>query len=992
MCLAVAKPNKLSMQKNLLKFFVSVAVLILSISACAQNLIKNPGFETDKNNWNGFWSKEGTGTANFVPSPVHSGNKAIKIEYPGSQDWAFTSTDKLQVNAGATYDLSCWTMISAVTSEINFSVVLYDAKYNVVNWAFSRIKMTQNSSIYTQYSTTFFVPEGIKYIQPRFEGWGSCTLFADDVSLSPSNSSGISGNYTIENEQVRAEIKLPVFTVKLTNKASSKSYQTGWAQFAIAKSVNQINAQTINVMSEMPDASKSPVSVELKLEGKALKMTISGDSSMALNSDIQFPGTIPSQTNDFLIVPRGTGIILPVSSANPFGNFAPYNWKSTMPFVGVTNLKDGYMVVANDQWDTEFQFEKPTGQNLYSFKLYHKPAKSALKYDRTSYLIVVDNGYNEMCQWYREHAEKLGYVKTFSQKKAENPNIDKLIGAVDFWPISMNIKPEFLDTVKLMGIDKAMWNLTGSWGKPNFSTLINAINSHGYLSNRYDIFTDVWPKDHPEWTWIRSEGYPEDVIVDSNGELKKGWLAYPNNQPFQGYYTCSDTHLAYAKKYVPEDLKTNRYNSRFIDVELASSLVECFSTVHPLTRKQDAEARTQLLDYIKNDLNLVTGAEEAYDFAFRNVDYGEGTMTIVPATNAGYDWSQPLEPTDQAYAEQNINPKMRIPLHGLVYHDVHIPTWYTGDGASKVPAYWDDKNLWNILYGTMPLYMPPSKQYWYANLEKFISGYHLMTAVTRNVGYAKMTSHRFLSNDHQLQETTFENGWKVVANFDVLPHVWENRTLAAKGFYASGEGTDEAGKLIINDKPIGWALTGNRLFFNAFGTESSLKGLRTTQSVFCEKFADYLLVSFIGKQNYLDMNTAELPFEVAEITKVTEYFSGTALTLTTMTDGWKRLNRPAGKSYFKVYYKPKITGISIRPSGSGTKIFPNPAQSELILEQDETSGNVFFSICNLGGQEVIKQAVFNQKTTINIGILVSGMYFLKLVRDGSNEVIKFIKE
>ena len=30
----------------------------------------------------------------------------------------------------------------------------------------------------------------------------------------------------------------------------------------------------------------------------------------------------------------------------------------------------------------------------------------------------------------------LGYVKTLSQKLSENPNIDKLIGAVDFWAIT----------------------------------------------------------------------------------------------------------------------------------------------------------------------------------------------------------------------------------------------------------------------------------------------------------------------------------------------------------------------------------------------------------------------------------------------------------------------------------------------------------------------------------------------------------------------------
>jgi len=554
----------------------------------------------------------------------------------------------------------------------------------------------------------------------------------------------------------------------------------------------------------------------------------------------------------------------------------------------------------------------------------------------------------------------------------------------------MYISPSFISTVKLLGIDKAMWNLTGGWGQPNFSVLIDSINANSFLSNRYDIFTDVWPPTNPEWKSYRMEGYPEDVIVDINGELRKGWLAYPNGQPFQGYYTCSETHLAYAQKHVPEDLKVNNYNSRFIDVELSSTLTECFSPEHPTTRKQDAEARTELLGYIKNDLQMVTGAEEAHDFAFQNLDYSEGTMTIVPAENAGYDWSEPLEPADKAYYEQNISTRYRIPLHGLVYHDVHIPTWYTGDGVSKVPAYWEDKDLWNILYGTMPLYLPPSRNYWDSNLEKFVSGYNLMSTVSRNVGYAKMTNHQFLSDDHKLQETDFDNGWKVVANFDSIPRKVDNKMLAGKGFYASAGKKDEAGKLVFDGKTIAWALSGNRLFMNPFGVEASKLGLRSSNSIFMEKFKDYLLVSFIGKQNYFDFNVAELPFEVKEITKVEEYYSSREVNLITTDDGWKRLTRPTGKTFFKLYYEPKTTGLETGLLSPDVKIYPNPAQNQLFVEQ--ASGNAHMTICSINGQRLIEKSLSGEKSQVEIGFLASGVYFLKLVQNGSSEVRKFIKD
>lgn len=966
-----------------------LALLLSSLAAFSQNLINNPGFESDKTSWDNFWSNEGTGSATIVSTPVHTGAKALKINYPGTKDWAIASSTRLSVVPGSSYEMSCWVMIADLTAEVDFSLVLYDANSNVVNWVYNRMNLGQKSTVYNQFSTTFVVPDGVKYIVPRFEGWGSCSFYVDDASLLVFNPQVVKGDYTIENDQVKAVVQLPSLSINFLNKTSSKSYQTGMAQFALVSSVEQINPMSIKVNGKMQNIAKSDISIVYTLEAKALKMTINGDSTLSFNTDFQFPGMIPSQPNDNLIVPRGTGIMFPVSSNNPFGTYQTFAWKSTMSFVGVTNLTDGYMIATDDQYDAEFQFEKPVGQNLYSFKLQHKPAKNMLGYNRTIYMVLVDHGYVEMCSWYRSHAEKLGYVKTMDQKKADNPNIDKLIGAVDFWPLNMNINPAFLDQVKLMGIDKAMWNLTGGWGTPNFSVLIDSINSKGFLSNRYDIFTDVWPPTHPEWSGYRTEGYPDDVIVESNGDLRKGWLAYQNNLPFQGYYTCSETHLAYAKNHVPVDLATNRYNSRFVDVEMASSLTECFSTVHPATRKQDAEARNRLLGYIHNDLNLITGVEEAHDFAFQNADYGEGTMTIVPATNAGYDWSLPLEPTDQLYADQNISTSLRIPLHGLVYHDVHIPTWYTGDGASKVPTYWDDKNLWNILYGTMPLYMPPSKAYWDTNIEKFISGYHLMSTVTRNVGYSKMTDHQFLSVDHRMQQTTFDNGWKVVANFDIIPHDWNNLKIAAKGFYASGGKADEAGQLIINSLPVAWAFTGNRLFFNPFDVEASLKGLRTSQSVFVQKFPDYLLVSFIGKQTYLDLKAADLPFDVEEITKATDYYSESLIPLTITADGWQHLSRPSGKSFFKLYYRSKTSGLRINSSDSDLKIYPNPAQDQLIIEK--TSGKGYLSICNIRGLELIQKPLSGINTKVDIKLLAPGVYILNLVQDGSREVQKFVK-
>ena len=156
-----------------------------------------------------------------------------------------------------------------------------------------------------------------------------------------------------------------------------------------------------------------------------------------------------------------------------------------------------------------------------------------------------------------------------------------------------------------------------------------------------------------------------------------------------------------------------------------------------------------------------------------------------------------------------------------------------------------------------------------------------------------------------------------------------------------------------------------------------------------EKFPEYLLVSFIGKQTYLDLKAAELPFDVQEITKVTEYYSGSLVTLTTTVDGWKRLTRPSGKSYFKLYYQSKPTGMINRKSGSDIKLFPNPANNQLNVEQSPQSG--YLSIYSMQGQELIKQTLSGIITQIDVALLASGVYILNIVHNGSCEVRKFVK-
>ncbi|MEM1515357.1 MAG: glycoside hydrolase [Thermoproteota archaeon] len=502
-----------------------------------------------------------------------------------------------------------------------------------------------------------------------------------------------------------------------------------------------------------------------------------------------FPPPLNSSSRDFIVLPYAEGVIFPSYDWRLHDTFPYFGYKVTMGWAGVTDLNKGYMIILDTPFDAGFKIESSYQSPYMSIAPVIYGQKGYFSYQRKfTYVFISEGGYISMAKRYREFAKEKGYVKTLREKSRENGNIDKLIGAVDLWVLNKELQTEeFFKELRAFGVDKAVISLEGSW-RPliNFSKMVKFINSLGYLVGRYDIYTDVWnPADNPP-EWARTEGFPDDVVVLWNGELCKGWVIKLGARRYQGYYLCSKTHCKVARERVSQDLALNNYTARFIDVETASQLWECYNPNHPTTREEDAQARVELLSLMKT-FGLVVGSEEAREWAFTVTDYGEGTMTIKIAPEAGYDWMTPVNNPGKEYFELNVYGIYRVPLRSLVYHDVHVATWYTGDGATKVPDAWVKKDLLNILYGTMPLWMPINLEFWNKHRSLFLKSYQNVCTVFRQVGYDEMISHEFLTSDRKVQRTVFSSGVQIIVNFGDLEFHYNGWVLPKDGFLAIGE-------------------------------------------------------------------------------------------------------------------------------------------------------------------------------------------------------------
>jgi len=419
------------------------------------------------------------------------------------------------------------------------------------------------------------------------------------------------------------------------------------------------------------------------------------------------------------------------------------------------------MTIVETPNDADVLFRKQEG--FLSFQPRWEASRQSFSYARKLRICFFETGgFVSMAKRYRLVAKETGLFKSLVSKRSQNPNVDRLVGAVNVWNWDMD-KVALCREMKQLGFEHVLWS---NGGTPDEVRTIAAL---GYLPGRYDIFQDVWDPKH-SFSWMNTEGWPEDLVYEPNGDWMKGW-AHPDKHDdgsitwYQGGVINSQRGLARAKRQIPADLAKTPYLARFIDTTTASPFREDYNPAHPLTRTQDRQFKMDLLAFCSKDLKLVVGTETGIDPSVPVADYYEGMMSLGPyrLPDAGTFMMGYRKPTPE-FLKYQVGPTYRIPLWELVYHDCTVSQWYWGDATNKAPEVWDQRDLLNILYGTAPLLMF-DKDRWQRDKNRMLQTYRNVCEWVRKIGYDEMLSHQDLMPDHTVQRTTWSSGRSVTVNF-----------------------------------------------------------------------------------------------------------------------------------------------------------------------------------------------------------------------------------
>jgi hypothetical protein len=422
------------------------------------------------------------------------------------------------------------------------------------------------------------------------------------------------------------------------------------------------------------------------------------------------------QEKGYFAIPNRLGILFPASEGLPctdrytaYSNYRSYS----MAMFGA--VKNGSAVLVH--WEDPYTvLEVRRAWVDLPLVPGHSMISASLIMRKTAKWFVVNTlgrgGYVEIAKAYRDVARERGLLRTWKEKIAVNPNVERMLGAADFKPfvfvrLAPNTRYNQTPNEKIyvgytfdeaasvaehlrkdVGIDRAMYVLAG-WirrgydnqhpdilppapecgGSEGLADCAKRVKAVGYMFGLHDNYQDMY-KDAPSW----DESY---IMKRPDGSLYQGgeWAGG------LAYLTCSRKALEIASRdqNIPSVKRLYNPDIYFIDTTFAAPPYECFDPAHPLSLNDDIYWKRKLSEYARATFGLF-GSEEGQEWAVPCADYFEGMMS---------------------HKTQRRNDEIVVPLFLMVYGD--CVNLYTHQGDRAVPDR-PSYILDHILCAEMPIY------------------------------------------------------------------------------------------------------------------------------------------------------------------------------------------------------------------------------------------------------------------------------------------------
>ncbi len=302
----------------------------------------------------------------------------------------------------------------------------------------------------------------------------------------------------------------------------------------------------------------------------------------------------------------------------------------------------------------------------------------------------------------------------------------------------------------------------------------------GFLIGTYDSYASA----HPEaagTTWQTAQmgdAMLEDAAFrNATGEVVSGFRG-------AGAYVNAAVLAAYAERRIEAVSTSAGLNSYFLDVDATGLVFEDYTEGHLTSRVEAYEAIRNRLAFASGDLGLVLGSETGTAAFAAQIDFAHGIATPVfdwmdprmrrdpdPEFYIGPYW--PVEAPDRFFTPTRVPPLLergiydsafRLPLYQIALHDAVVTSHHWHFGSLKPAGQQASNAMFELLYMVPPLYHLSA-----ATIDRDLPEIARQVAAFAPLHERLMTQamvgFRYLSDDFVVQETRFEDGTELTANF-----------------------------------------------------------------------------------------------------------------------------------------------------------------------------------------------------------------------------------
>ncbi|WP_265516376.1 glycoside hydrolase [Nitratireductor luteus] len=362
------------------------------------------------------------------------------------------------------------------------------------------------------------------------------------------------------------------------------------------------------------------------------------------------------------------------------------------------------------------------------------------------------------------------------------------------------------EELRASGLEKAWIGLGAGWegGLWNPKAVQAGVDA-GFLIAPYDSYQTSLPSGaRPDWgtTTLGEYVFRNCGIVKADGTMKSGFQQ-------NGVYTDPTCVRQTMESRITSIRAAVPFNSWFLDGNATGIVFDNYRDGKTLTQEQYARANEDAVRWITRTFGIPVGSEDGNAASSGGTVFGHGMQVPVLGwgdpdmqknrkspfyLGAWYPDQEPAVffksvPLKEPYRTVYFDPRTRLPLYQSVFHGSVVTSNHWLFDALKFTNVRIEMELTQLLYNVPPMFHL-SENTLSERLPIMARQAAFFQPLHERLGTQEMTAFRYRPNDRLLQETEFEDGTRLVANFSSEAKVVDGIVLDAYTIVAIADGTE----------------------------------------------------------------------------------------------------------------------------------------------------------------------------------------------------------